>query len=187
MGSEDNHVIHAVGHIYKDVELFGHGPKAKELSDIIKQHALAATGIAFIPVPVLDVAAVVANIWTMYARLNSAIGVSFSENVVKSIASGVAANLVSAIPAAVLGIVAESVLKFIPGLGTMGGIAVGAAANVAMLYVAGKVYLKSLEILVHSHQPLTEENIKKAAADVTRDKAFIKSAYAEGKDTAKNR
>jgi len=184
---EDHHVVHAVQHLYKEVELFGHGSKAEELSDIIKQHALAATGIAFIPVPGLDIAAVVANIWTMYARINSAVGVSFSENALRSIASGVVANLVSVIPAAVLGIVAESLLKFMPGLGTVGGIAVGAAANVAMLFVAGKVYLKSLEVLLHSNQPLTEENVKSAAASVTKDKAFIKAAYAEGKDTAKNR
>src|SRR5437667_7998206 len=98
----EHQVIHAVEHLYKDVELFGDGPKAKELTEIIKQHALAATGIAFIPVPGLDVAAVVANVWTMYARINDAVGVSFRENALKSIASGICANLLSAIPAAVL-------------------------------------------------------------------------------------
>jgi uncharacterized protein (DUF697 family) len=180
-------VAHVVKHMYEHVEFFGHGPKAKELSDIIKQHALAATGIAFIPVPGLDVAAVVANIWVMYARINDAVGVSFGENVLKSIASGVVANLVSAIPAATLGLVAGSILKFIPGLGTIGGIAVEAAANVAMLYVAGKVYLKSLEVLINRKQPLTEENIKRASKDVTKDGEFIKAAYTEGKDIAKNR
>lgn len=183
---EDHTIVHAVRHLY-DVELFGNGAKAKELTEIIKQHALAATGIAFIPVPGLDIAAVVANIWTMYARINAAVGVSFRENALKSIASGICANLVSAVPAAVLGALAGSVLKFIPGIGTIGGIAVEAAANIAMLYVAGKVYLKSLQVLLRRNQPLTEENMKEAAREVTKDKAFVKAVYAEGKNVARNR
>jgi uncharacterized protein (DUF697 family) len=171
---------HMVKHLYDHAEFFGDGPKAKELTEIIKQHALAGTGIAFIPVPGLDIAAIIANVWTMYARINSAVGVSFSENVLKSIASGIAANLVAAVPAAVLGALAGSVMKFIPGLGTVGGIACSAAANVALMYVAGKVYLKSLQVLLRSDQPLTEGNVKKVAEGVIKDKAFVKSAYAEG-------
>jgi hypothetical protein len=37
----EHHVVHAVTHMYKHTELFGDGPKAKELTDIIKQHALS--------------------------------------------------------------------------------------------------------------------------------------------------
>jgi uncharacterized protein (DUF697 family) len=185
MGHETNHIVHQVAHIYQHVELFGKGEKAKELSDIIKQHALAATGIAFIPVPGADLAAMVANTWTMYVRINNAVGVSFGENALKSIASGIAGNLAAAMPAIALGLAAESVLKFIPGLGTIGGIAIGAATNVAVMYVAGKVYLKALEVLLDNGRPLTEENLKMAARDVTQDKAFVKEAYAEGKATAK--
>jgi uncharacterized protein (DUF697 family) len=186
MGNEHN-LVHTVTHAYKELDLFGNGPKAKELSDVIKQHALAATGIAFIPVPGADIAALVANTWTMYVRMNGVVGVSFGDNALKSIASGILANLVSAVPAVALAALAGSALKFLPGWGTAGGIAVGAAANMAMLYVAGKVYLKSLEVLLHSGQPLTEENLKNAASDVTKDKAFVKAAYAEGKEAGNNR
>ena len=186
MGTEHN-IVHGVIHAYKEIELFGDGPKAQELTGIVKQHALAATGAAFIPVPGLDLAALVINTWTMYMRINSAVGISFGENALKSIAGGVIANVATAIPAVVIGSLAGSALKFLPGLGTAGGIAVGAAANIAMLYVAGKVYLKSLEVLLHSGKPLTEENIKNAAKDVAKDRAFVKGAYAEGKDAAKDR
>jgi len=187
MGQEDRHITHAVVHGYKHLELFGDGPKAKELSDIVKQHALGATGAAFIPIPGLDLAAMVANTWSMYVRINNAVGVSFGDNALKSIASGVLANLASAIPAVAIGAIASSAIKLIPGLGTVAGIAIGAAANVAMLYVAGRVYLKSLEVLVNDNKPLTEENIKKATQDVTKDKAFVKAAYSEGKVAATNR
>jgi hypothetical protein len=54
-------------------------------------------------------------------------------------------------------------------------------------YVAGKVYLKSLEVLIHSGKPITEENIKKVTEQTSKDKAFVKNAYAEGKEVAKNR
>jgi hypothetical protein len=37
-------------------------------------------------------------IWTMYGRINSKIGLPFSENVVKSIATGIATNLAAAPP-----------------------------------------------------------------------------------------
>jgi uncharacterized protein (DUF697 family) len=182
----EHQMTRAVTHLYKEVELFGDGPKARELSNIIKQHALAATGIALIPIPGADIAALLANTWTMYVRINSAVGVSFGENALKSIASGVLANLASAIPGLAVGALAGSVLKFLPGVGTIGGFAVGAAANVAVLYVAGKVYLKALEALLRSGRSLTEENIRQAARDVAADKAFVRAAYAEGRDATKN-
>ncbi|MBR8836810.1 MAG: hypothetical protein DSM106950_23040 [Stigonema ocellatum SAG 48.90 = DSM 106950] len=44
-----------------------------------------------------------------------------------------------------------------------------------------------LEVLILSGQPLTEENIKMAAEQTSKDKAFVKSAYAEGEEVARNR
>ena len=154
---------------------------------MIKEHALLGTAAGVIPIPGADVAAMVANIWTMYVRINKVVGVSFGDNVLKSIASGVIANLASVIPGIIVAMGASVLLKLIPGIGTVGGMAVGAAANVAVMYVAGKVYLKSLEVLIHSGKPLTDENIKVAAQQASKDKAFVKSAYAEGKKVAGNR
>jgi uncharacterized protein (DUF697 family) len=170
-----------------DMELFGNGTKAHELSNLIKQHSIAGFASGFIPVPGLDLAALVANTWTMYVRINNVVGISFSDNALKSIASGVFANLVSVIPSIAVLLGVETALKFIPGIGTLGGMAIGAAGNVAVTYVAGKVYLKSLEVLIHSGKPITEENIKKVTEQTSKDKAFVKNAYAEGKEVAKNR
>lgn len=172
---------------YESLELFGDGAKAHELSNVIKQHALAGFASGLIPVPGLDIAALVANTWTMYVRINNVVGVSFGDNALKSIASGVFANLVSVIPSIAVAIGVETLLKFIPGMGTVGGMAVGAAANIAVTYVAGVVYLKSLEVLIHSGKPLTEENIRMATEETSKDKAFVKKAYTEGKEVAKNR
>jgi len=183
--SNDLQVTEAVVEVYEKMELFGDGPKAHELSNVIKEHALLGTGAGLIPVPGLDLVAIAANIWTMYVRINNVVGVSFGDNVLKSIASGVIANVVSTIPGIALAVGAGVILKIFPGIGTVGGMAVQAAANVALMYVAGKVYLKSLELLIHSGKPLTEENIKMAAQQTSKDKAFVKSAYAEGKKVAK--
>jgi len=185
--SIDHTLVHGAERAYETLQFFGDGPKAHELSDIIKQHALLGTAAGFIPVPGADLAALAANTWTMYVRINKAVGVSFSDNALKSIASGVIANVASVIPGVALAVGAETLLKFIPGIGTAGGIVVGAAANVALMYVAGRVYLKSLQVLVHSDKPLTEENIHLAAKDVSRDKEFVRAAYAEGKQVAKNK
>ncbi len=174
-------------HGYKDLELLGHGAKQHEVSEIIKQHALLGTAAALIPVAGADLAALAANTWTMYVRINKAVGVSFSDNALKSIASGILGNLATVIPGVMLALGAETLLKLIPGIGAAGGIVVGAAANVAVMYVAGRVYLKSLEVLMHSGRPLTEENIRQAAKEATADSAFVKSAYAEGKTLAKER
>jgi len=185
MGHEDHAVMHGMKHLM-EAELFGDGPKARALTKIIKEHALLGAGVGFIPVPLLDIAAIIANTWGMYVRINEVIGISFTENVLRSIASGVIANVASVIPGAVVAKVAGSLLKLIPGLGTVGGIAIDVMANVAIMYVMGKVYVKSLCVLAKKGDPLTEDNLRHASREVSKDKEFVKAAYVEGKDLAKH-
>ena len=66
----------------------------QEIADVVKLHSKLAVGSAWIPVPGADVAAGAATIWTMYARINSKLGLTLKDNVLKTIASGVATNLV---------------------------------------------------------------------------------------------
>lgn len=184
MSAYEHAAIHVAREAYEHLELFGDGRKAHELTQVVKQHTVGAVLSALVPVPGLDVAAMVANWWTMYVRINKAVDVSFSEHVLKSIASGVFANVVSVIPAIAISGVAGSLLKLIPGIGTVGGLAITAVSFGAITYVMGAVYLKSLEVLVNSGKPLTEENLRQAAEQTSRDKAFVKNAYAEGKEVA---
>ena len=185
MGHHDTHIAKEVTHLYKDLELFGSGEKARELSDVVKQHALLGIAAAMIPIGGLDYAALAANTWAMYARINKVVGVDFGENAMKSIASGVIANIVSLLPAAALGLAAEGILKYIPGIGTIGGIAIGAVVNVGVMYAAGKVYLKALEKLLNSGAPLTEDNISEAAKNAAKEKSFVSDSYKEGKEIGK--
>ena len=61
-------------------------------------------------------AAAAINIWTMYARVNKELNLPFGDNIIKSLAAGVATNLAGALAGAV---VVGSALKFLPGLGTI--------------------------------------------------------------------
>ena len=66
----------------------------EDIEKIVKKHAAIAVATAFIPVGGLDMVAATANVWTMYVRINNALGIKFSDNKMKSIGSAVVSNLV---------------------------------------------------------------------------------------------
>lgn len=71
----------------------------QEIADIIKFHSkgAAAAGVAAGWVPGAGGAAATVIsagfIWTMYGRINSKIGLTFSKSILKTLASGIATNL----------------------------------------------------------------------------------------------
>lgn len=111
-----------------------------EIADAVHTHAGIAVASAWIPVTGLDIAALTANIWAMYVRINKKLGISFSENMMKSIGSAVAANLASNLALAGVG----SALKFIPGLGSIAGGIIMSAAMYGTTVGAGWIYLTAL-------------------------------------------
>lgn len=120
-----------------------------EISDVVKLHSKIAVGSAWIPIPGIDALAGGANIWTMYGRINSKLGFTIKDNVLKTVASGVATNLASYL--AVSGV--ASALKFIPGLGSIGGGIVMSASLYAVTLASGYVYLKALFYLARQKGP----------------------------------
>ena len=64
-----------------------------EIVDAIQTHAVLAVAAAWIPVTGLDMAALAANTWGMYIHINKLLSLSFSENMMKSIGSAVAAGV----------------------------------------------------------------------------------------------
>ena len=111
-----------------------------ELVDCIQLHAGLAVAAAWIPIGGLDIAALTGNIWTMYARINKKLGVSFSENMLKSIGSAVAANMASNLALTGIG----SLLKWIPGIGTVSGGFIMSAAMYGTTIGAAWIYLTAL-------------------------------------------
>lgn len=158
-------------------------PRGKALADIVTQHALAAVAVPWIPVPGLDIVAAFANTWTMYARINVALGISFSENWYKSIALGIASNIISNVPV----MVGAELLKLVPGFGTVASAGILTIVLYATTIAAGVVYLKALAALCSKGVEPTEENLKREIDTQLADKAFIRNSINEAKTDYKSR
>ena len=108
--------------------------------DCVQLHAGLSIAAAWIPIGGLDVATLTANILTMYARINKFLGISFNENIMKSIGSTLTASLTSNIT--LTGI--ATVFKWFPGIGTItGGIVMGATVYATTISAAW-IYLTAI-------------------------------------------
>lgn len=148
-----------------------------EIVDAIHTHAGIAVASAWIPVSGLDIAALTANIWTMYVRINKKLGISFSENMMKSIGSAVGANLASNLAMTGIG----SALKFIPGIGTIAGGIIMSAAMYGTTVGAGWIYLTALTNWVKKGKS-SADDLKGCIDDVmAQNKDDIDSVIKEAK------
>lgn len=180
--SELSHLLHAA------YELVGVMDKATddalpiEIADVVKLHAKLAVGSALIPVPGASTVAGAANIWTMYLRINGKIGMKFGESILKTIASAVATNLASYVAVLTMG----EALKFIPGIGSIGGAVVMSAALYAVTLTSGYVYLKALTALLKRGGTVNDANLKSTVDTFLKDhKTEIKNFMNEAKTSYK--
>ncbi len=154
----------------------------QEIVGVVKMHSKLAVGAAWIPVPGADIAAGATAIWSMYVRINNKIGLKVKENVIKTIASGIGTNLLSYVA---MGGIASG-LKFIPGIGTLGGALVLSASQYAITLTAGWVYLKALCILAERQGPKIDmAMLNSAVKDVLSQKELIKSIFDQAKKVGK--
>lgn len=157
-----------------------------KLAGIVKTHAGIGVGCVFIPVPGADLVAAFGNTWTMYARINRELELPFTQNVVKSLATGVLSNLASnAGMLAVFGL--GSALKILPGAGTVASYALMSATVYGATIAAGYVYMKALAALLRdkSAGQVKEEDLKVAVAKVMEDKATVQSIFKSAKENYK--
>lgn len=182
---KDSHLIKAAMKLAQAADKVADKNLPGKLADIVKLHSKIAVGSAFIPIPGADVAAAAANIWTMYVRINKELDLPFSENVMKSLGAGVATNVGSA---AAGFIVVGSALKFIPGLGTVGGIALMAGTIYGVTIAAGIVYMNVVARLLEKKglDNISEADLKAEAEKEMQDKGalrdIIKSAKKDYKE-----
>lgn len=151
-----------------------------QLAGIVKLHAGIAVASALIPIPGADIAAAAANIWTMYIRINKELDLPFGENVIKSIGAGIATNIASA-GAGFL--IVGTALKFVPGLGSLGGAAVMGATIYGLTIVSGIIYMKALTKLLHGKNvyEISEADLKYAAAAEMANKSDLKEMLRSAK------
>lgn len=154
----------------------------QEIADVVKLHSKLAVGSAWIPVPGADVAAGAATIWGMYIRINGKIDMPFGENVMKSIGTGVATNLASY--AAMSGV--ASALKFIPGIGTIGGAILMSATLYAVTLASGYIYLQALCLVAEKKgNKFDASDVTKAITEVMKNQTVIKDFINSAKSSYK--
>lgn len=79
-----------------------------------------------------------------------------------------------------------SSLKFIPGLGTLGGALIMSASQYAITLTAGWVYLKALCVLAEKNGPeLDISKLNSAVKDVLSQKDLIKNIFEQAKKEGK--
>lgn len=179
---KDDQIRKAASQLVLVVNKYADENLTEELASIVKLHAGIAIAGAFVPVPGLDFAALAANTWTMYVRINKEVGLPFEKNMVKSLATGVVTNLGSN----VVGILAvSSVIKLVPGLGSIGGGMVLAATMYSVTLAAGIVYMKALAKLKsweNGWGKASENDVKVAVEDVMADKEGIRDILRDSKE-----
>jgi uncharacterized protein (DUF697 family) len=84
-----------------------------EVGRVIKLHAYLAVIPAWIPIDGVDVIGLTINLWWMYARINKALDIPFSENKFKSLVTGFGANILTNLLFFIVG----ELVKLIPVFG----------------------------------------------------------------------
>lgn len=110
--------------------------------NIIKNHVIAATSVSLIPVPMADLAAVMALQVKMAHSLCKLYDVPFKEKLVRSLLT----SLVSGASAVVAMSGLASLAKAVPVLGSIAGAAGLSATSAAVTYATGKVLANHFEV-----------------------------------------
>lgn len=180
---DNAHLLHTAIELVEAMNKQAESMLPSEIVDVVKLHSGIAVGSAWIPLPGVDVAVGAGNIWSMYVRINKKIGLSIKDNVLKTIASGVLTNLAGY--AAVTGV--ASALKFIPGIGSVGGGVVLSASLYAITLCSGWVYLKALLLLAKKNNGnINIGELGSAIKDIMKDEDTIKNFIDAAKDDYKN-
>lgn len=121
------------------------GPPASTRADtalaVVKAHLPWAAAAGVLPLPGIDLAAIVGTQLRMLAKMAEIYGISFREQAAKSIVATLMATVLENTVAGGLG----SLLKLVPGIGTVLGVAALPALASAGTYAVGKVFITHFE------------------------------------------
>lgn len=112
--------------------------KSKHADTVIRNHVIWAMGTGFIPVPIADVFAATAVQMDMIRQLCRVYDLEFSETQGKAIVTSLTSSILARAGA-------RSIVKLIPGLGTIiGGVTIS-VFNGASTYALGEVFKKHFD------------------------------------------
>jgi len=108
---------------------------------LINKYACSSSLTGFIPVPVLDIVGLMSVQRIMLYRMSVLYGVPFKKHLVKALLATLMGSLASGVAAPLAG----SVLKVIPGVGSLVGGAGMATLGGASTYAIGRVFKQHFE------------------------------------------
>jgi len=162
----------------------------QEIAGIVEKHSIgaAATGLGAAWLPGVGATAALAAsagfVWSMYYRINTKIGIPFSKNILKSLGTAIATNLVAS---AVSSVVISTALSFLPGIGNLAASMLMAGVVFSLTWSCGLVYLKILTRFAEANVDLnnvSEDDLKQMAKDVI-DKENVKEMMKQAKQQFK--
>ena len=173
--------------------------KIEQAGETIKQcaiiAAIAGVGTGWLPGAgaLVASAAWVAAIWGMYVKINKDLDISIKDNILKSLASALLSNLLASAGSLILILIGSLLLTFIPGLGTMGAVAIDGFIGYITVFAAGVLYIKLLTKLFKAGKGfnIDENKVKSMAKDIVKESNVSeilkegKKAYKEDKKAGK--
>ena len=134
---------------------------AADATNVIKTGVIAAMGAGLVPLPGVDMAAIVAIQLGMVQQLGQVYGVALKENVVKA---SIMSLLGGVLPVTLAGGLV-SAIKVLPGFGTLAGAAGVSILGGGLTYAVGRVFQQHLE----SNGALLAFDVTKARATFRRE------------------
>jgi uncharacterized protein (DUF697 family) len=114
----------------------------EQASQLVDRFSLWSGAAGLIPIPLVDVVAVGGVQLQMLRRLSEMYGVPFSENRGKSILASLVGSVFPASTATTAAMGFGSLVKALPGLGTMAGALTMPVVSAGATWVIGKVFIK---------------------------------------------
>jgi uncharacterized protein (DUF697 family) len=147
-------------------------------SQLVDRFSLWSGAAGLIPIPLVDMAAVGGVQLQMLRRLSEIYGVPFSENRGKSIIASLAGAIIPASTATTTAMGFSSLVKGLPGVGSVVGALSMPVFSAGVTYVIGKVFIQHFAsggTLLDFNPPDYREFIKAQQAKLTGKSAAGKS------------
>lgn len=114
----------------------------EQAAQLVDRFSLWSGAAGLIPIPVVDVAVVGGVQLQMLRKLSDIYGVPFSENMGKSVLASLAGALIPASTATTTAMGVGSLVKGLPGVGTVVGALTMPAFSAGATYIIGKVFIQ---------------------------------------------
>ena len=170
--------------IVEEVELMEDQERHVLASKTITKHLPWAAGAGLVPVPGLDLAGISAIQIKMLADIAQIYDIPFKKEAAKTIIS----SLIAAVVPAGMAHTASSLVKAVPGVGTILGMTTGAAFAAASTYALGKVFTQHFESggnLITLNPVAAREYFKAEFETAVVNQKAGTNAAADDKQTAK--